>query len=535
MHAITDRLRHVTKPGVTARLATLTMIAAISVVVMLAASMITTRENLYAERERQTQQLVETAIGVVDGYIAREATGELTREQAQKQAAAALKVLRYDSDNYFWVNDMAPKMVMHPVKPELDGTDLTDDADPNGKHLFVEMVNVVKSQRAGFVEYEWAKPGSDSPQPKIAYVQGVPHWGWVVGSGLWVDDIDSAAWVAARGQALAGGIGLVLLMLVAWRSVRRIGTALGAVRRTLERVAAGDLTARVQLAGNDDLARMARAVDTAVANNREVIQQLHAAAETLSANSTQLEAASAEITEVTAGTAGQAQSMNAAADAMTHQVTTMASGAEQMHASIAEIARNAADAAVIANEAVAVATDATHSISRLGTSSAEIGNVIALIDSIAKQTNLLALNATIEAARAGEQGKGFAVVATEVKDLANETAKATAQVVDRITAIQDDTGAAVQAIERITGVIEQINDYQTTIAAAVEQQAATTTLLSDSAVTTTSQVSTMNEAIRTVSSGATGAATNAQQVNASATNLGDLAASIRGLTETFTV
>ncbi|GGQ75258.1 methyl-accepting chemotaxis protein [Couchioplanes azureus] len=535
MHATMDRLRYVTKPGVTARLAALTMIAVVSVVVMLAASMITTRDNLYAERERQTEQLVETAIGVVDSYVAREATGELTREQAQRQAAAAVKVLRYDTGNYFWINDMTPKMVMHPVKPELDGTDLSDDADPHGKHLFVEMVDVVKNRKAGFVEYGWAKPGEKDAQPKIAYVQGVPQWGWVVGSGVWVDDIDTAAWAAARGQALAGGIGLALLIVVAWRSVRRIGTALGAVRRTLERVAAGDLTARVQLTGNDDLARMARAVDTAVANNRDVIHQLHAAAETLSANSTQLEAASAEITEVTAGTAGQAQSMNDAADAMTDQVTTMASGAEEMHASIAEIARNAAEAAVIASDAVTVATDATHSISRLGTSSTEIGNVIALIDSIAKQTNLLALNATIEAARAGEQGKGFAVVATEVKDLANETAKATAQVVDRITAIQDDTGAAVRAIERITEVIERINDYQTTIAAAVEEQAATTNLLSASAVTTTSQVTTMNDAIRTVSSGATGAAHNAQQVNASATDLGELAASIRGLTETFTV
>jgi methyl-accepting chemotaxis protein len=145
-----------------------------------------------------------------------------------------------------------------------------------------------------------------------------------------------------------------------------------------------------------------------------------------------------------------------------------------MTASISEIARNATDAAQVAGQAVQNAHTASATMTTLGRSSEEVGNVIKVITSIAEQTNLLALNATIEAARAGEAGKGFAVVASEVKDLAQETAKATEEIGQRIVAIQNDIGSAVTAITDISQVIARIDQFQTTIAAAVEQQTATT-------------------------------------------------------------
>src|SRR5437763_105213 len=145
-----------------------------------------------------------------------------------------------------------------------------------------------------------------------------------------------------------------------------------------------------------------------------------------------------------------------------------------MGASIREIASSAAEASEVADRAVAAAETTTATVSKLGDSSAEIGNVVKVITSIAEQTNLLALNATIEAARAGEAGKGFAVVANEVKDLAQETAKATEDISRRVEAIQADTASAVEAIGEIGRIIGQINDYQLTIASAVEEQTATT-------------------------------------------------------------
>ncbi len=194
---------------------------------------------------------------------------------------------------------------------------------------------------------------------------------------------------------------------------------------------------------------------------------LAAASEELTATSTSMSASAEE-------TSAQAQVVSAASEQVSKNVQTVATGTEEMTASIKEIAKNAADAARVATQAVKVAETTNETVGKLGESSAEIGKVIKVITSIAQQTNLLALNATIEAARAGEAGKGFAVVANEVKELAKETAKATEDIGGKIEAIQGDTRSAVEAIQQISSIINQINDLQTTIASAVEEQTATT-------------------------------------------------------------
>jgi methyl-accepting chemotaxis protein len=393
----------------------------------------------------------------------------------------------------------------------------------------------VKAHGSGYVRYSAPKPGGSAELPKISYVVGMPAWGWIIGSGIYIDDVAQATWAEVSKIGMISTVGLLLLALVAWRTVRRVGTAIAKISRAVERLADGDLTAIADVGGRDDLARMAAAVNIAVANNRVTITKLHEASATLSASAQQLATTSSDIHDITTDNAGQVQRMSAAADGVTDQVTVMASGTEEMHASIAEVARSADEAAKVATDAVDVTESASTIITRLGASSAEIGDVVALIESIAAQTNLLALNATIEAARAGAQGKGFAVVATEVKDLANETARATAQVSAKIEAIQHDSRRAVQAIGDINTIIATISEHQQIISQSVDQQTTTTNLLSGSATDTTGRVGEMNEAIGDVTNSTGRASAKAEEVHAAAVDLGRVAVDIERLAADFTI
>ncbi|MCW2726331.1 MAG: Methyl-accepting chemotaxis protein [Frankiales bacterium] len=269
-------------------------------------------------------------------------------------------------------------------------------------------------------------------------------------------------------------VGMLLALFLGLYVVRLITSAVGRVKRVLEQMADGDLTQTADVDSRDEIGMMAVALNTAAGNMREAVQTLSSSATDLAGSSRDLSGVSQQIAGSAEQASAQANVVSAAAEQVSRNVQTVATGAEEMGASIREIAQNANQAAQVAAEAVDVAARTTETVTKLGASSAEIGQVVKVITSIAEQTNLLALNATIEAARAGESGKGFAVVANEVKELAQQTAQATEDISRRIQAIQNDTTGAVEAIERISSVIGQINDFQNTIASAVEEQHATT-------------------------------------------------------------
>jgi methyl-accepting chemotaxis protein len=291
------------------------------------------------------------------------------------------------------------------------------------------------------------------------------------------------------------GLALLVGAVLGWVVTRSVLRPLNAVRSVVSGQADGDLTRTADVHSTDELGQMATAINAANESLRATVTTLGSQATALSASSEELAVTSRQIAGSADETSAQAGVVASAAEQVSSNVQTVAAGTEQMGASIREIAQNAADAARVAAQAVTVAAATNETVAKLGESSSEIGNVIKVITSIAEQTNLLALNATIEAARAGEAGKGFAVVANEVKDLAQETAKATEDISRRIAAIQADTDGAVTAIGEISEVIGKINDYQTTIAAAVEEQTATT-----------------NEMSRNVAEAATGAAQIAENV-----------------------
>ncbi|GAB1642287.1 methyl-accepting chemotaxis protein [Krasilnikovia sp. MM14-A1259] len=279
------------------------------------------------------------------------------------------------------------------------------------------------------------------------------------------------------GQWTLGGALFIALALAALLSVavtRSVVRPLSVVVGALGKLAKGDLTATVNMKRKDQLGQLGDALNETVESLRGTVGALSGHADSLAVASDDLSQVSEQIASSADETSAQAREVTRAAAQVSANVDTVAIGSDEMGASIREIAQNAGEAAAVAAEAVSVAQATNETVGKLGTSSAEVGNVVKLITAIAEQTNLLALNATIEAARAGEAGKGFAVVASEVKDLAQETAKATEDISQRVEAIQADTASAVRAIEQIAGIIDRISEYQTLIAAAVEEQTATT-------------------------------------------------------------
>jgi methyl-accepting chemotaxis protein len=272
-----------------------------------------------------------------------------------------------------------------------------------------------------------------------------------------------------------------------------------------------------------------KTADTVEASLKSIGQN----AQALSSSSQQLSATSQQMSANAEETSAQASTVATATQQVTTNLNSVATGAEEMTSTVQSISSNASEAAKVAGEAVKTANSANATVAKLGESSAEVGQVIKVITSIAQQTNLLALNATIEAARAGEAGKGFAVVANEVKELAKQTAKATEDISQKITAIQEDTKRAVDSIGSITAIIHQINDISGTIATAVEEQSATTNEMSRNVQEAAKGSGEISHNIQGVASAAESTTRGAQDTLQAAQQLTAMAVQLRSLVEQF--
>ncbi|AOU98464.1 hypothetical protein BI364_11310 [Acidihalobacter yilgarnensis] len=507
--------------------------------------------RLMTEREGQVQREVQTAASLVQGFVKRAEAGKLTEAQAKAAAMEAVASLRYGKYGYFWINDMQPRMVMHPFKPALDGRDLSDFKDAHGKPIYDDIVNLVQRQGSGYIWYVWPLPGQTEPVDKVAYVAAVPAWGWVIGSGLYMVDLERAFHAQMLQYGLVAIVALVIgLLLVTWlgRSVTR---PLGMVTQRLGEIAKGegDLTQRLDENRGDEVGTLAVAFNRFVDRIQHLIKQVSGSTSQLAAAAEELSATSEETSRHVRRQQSETDQVAAAMNQMSATVMEVAKHANEA-AQAARIAdgeaqqgRQVVGKAVSAIDALAAEVEqAAQVIQGVEGDSAQIGQVLAVISGISEQTNLLALNAAIEAARAGEQGRGFAVVADEVRTLAKRTQDSTEEIRAMIERLQGGTKNAVRVMEAgrdrarasveqaraadeslgaITRSVARINDMNALIASAAEEQSS----VSDE----------IDRNISNISQATQQTATGSQQTAVASEELARLAAQLQSLVGQFRV
>jgi len=486
------------------RLIGLVGLAVLGTLVVVAIQLNSLHSQLFDDRRALVQSAVDVAYSIITEQYARAESGAISEDEAKKRAIAEIEALRYREKEYFWVNDASPVLLGHPYLKAKIGKNVGDIVDPAGVAVFREFAKVVAQNGGGFVAYQWPKPMATEPSPKISFVKGFQPWGWIVGSGLYVDDVEDQFWGAALHLGMIV-VGLMVALVVCGIVIARgISRPLGLITGRMQALSQGDKSIDVPYAQNrDEIGDLARALDVfktqaiemdrmrdeqeamrvqAERDKRAAMEKLANDFETTVGSI--IEAVGSGATEMrdtanmmasTAGDASsQANNVAAASEEASRNVQTVAVATEELTSSISEISRRVAESAMTARNAVTEAERTNETVESLSAAAEKIGEVVELISEIAEQTNLLALNATIEAARAGEAGKGFAVVASEVKSLANQTAKATEEISAQIASIQEASNTSVGAIRGISKIIAEIDDNSTGIAAAVEQQGAAT-------------------------------------------------------------
>lgn len=427
-------------------------------------------KQLMAEKIAATKGVVETAASLVESHLQDAKDGKISVEEAKSRALENIKDMKYNGNEYFWINDLEPKMMMHGTKPELNGKNVSDIKDPHGKQIFVEFAKVAKEKEAGIVEYQWAKPGATQPVDKISYVKLIKGWDWVVGSGIYVDDVKMQV-AKMRWQILGGTLVLSLVIFsFAWLVARRIKGALDKAISASEQIAAGDLTVKIEIDSQDETGQLLKSLKEMNEGLAQIVGEVRNGADSIATATEQISAGNADLSQRTEEQASALEETASSMEELTSTVKQNADNAQQAN----QLAISASGVAVKGGDVINKVVRTMESITD---SSRKISDIIGVIDGIAFQTNILALNAAVEAARAGEQGRGFAVVAAEVRSLAQRSAAAAKEIKtlieDSVGKVQDGSRLVEEAghtTQEIVTSIKRVTDIMAEISAASLEQ-----------------------------------------------------------------
>ena len=520
------------------------------------AMLVTQKKSLLDDYDALIKSQVHTAVSLIATIESRVGKGEITVDEAKKQGADLVRQLRYQKDNYFWVDTVDGINIVLLGKPA-EGKSRIDLLDKKGKYLVKEIIENGRKESGGYTDYWFPKAGSDAPLPKRGYSLEFKPWGWVVGTGNYIDDIDkimaehqkaaSKEFMTNIGYFVTSAFIIILACLgfgfwFAGDITRRIGGDPGYAAGVVEKVAGGDLAITIDIQG-DAPGSLLQSVRHLVSSQRQMMEKIKQSSDSLASASHELRATSDTMSQTTEDVVSQASTVAPAGEEMSATSSDIASNcisAAENAARASEMARDGATVVmgtVKGMERIASRVKETSaSVDALGSSSEQIGNIIGTIEDIADQTNLLALNAAIEAARAGEQGRGFAVVADEVRALAERTTRATKEISAMINGIQKETRTAVSSMEEgvqevargsivaaksgealniIQSQINEVTAQINQIATAAEEQTATTREISNN-------VHMINEAV-------SGSARGVQELSMAAGNLSALAEDLKGM------
>lgn len=528
----------------------ISLVAGIGMFVLLAGALSSLQYYLLEDRKLKTRHVVESAHSILVHYGKLESEGALSREAAQEQAKSLIRDMRYETKEYFFINDMTPHVVMHPYKPELDGKNVAGVKDPNGKAVFVDFVNIVNEKGEGFSNYLWPKPGADDPVEKVSYVIGYEPWGWVIGSGVYIDDVDVIFREVMIQETYLAIFVLLVTIGVSAALAKLITKPINDLRLTMRKVAEeGDLSVNVQHDFQNELGEMWNSFNNMLNSFRESIEEVRRSSSETSTSAKHLMTTSAQASQAIEHTNRQTEDVSRTLSDMTAAVEQVADDAE--HAAIAaqeagaetEAGRTVVLATIDAIAALAKEIEhGTAVIMKLNHEAENISSVVDVISSIADQTNLLALNAAIEAARAGDQGRGFAVVADEVRSLAQRTQESTGEILHIISSLQSGAKDAVVVMEsgqaKAAGSVDQASKTGETLSNLTETVTKITELnraMAEAAKQQGGRARDINDNLKSIVDLAHETQTNANQAAEASNQLNSLAESVKSKVDRYRV
>ena len=452
----------------------LRLMAAISTLVLIALSGYLLAEEYQINRTaRQTavRQTVEIGHSILDWAHKLETSGSHTREQAQALAHKALENARYAGNEYFWLQTVDAQVVMHPFRPDLNGKDGSSMKDPDGKPIFTMFAQRARqADGGGLVEYQWPRQGQEQPVPKFAHVKLFQPWGWVVGSGVYVDDLRKSFLASLGRTTVIIGLAIVINLLFIANIRRGIVRGLSQAIAVAKAISQRNLTTPIHVTSQDEVGQLLQAMRTMTHDLRDTLHTVREATDQLAGASQQIASGNLDLSSRTEATAANLEQTAASMEELTATVRQSADSAQAANRLAAQAAGTASRGGEVMQQVVSTMQDIHHS-------SQKIADIIGVIDGIAFQTNILALNAAVEAARAGEQGRGFAVVATEVRSLAQRSAEAAKEIksliqtsVEKVGSGAELVGNAGETMNEIVRGVQRVNDIIGEISSAAAEQ-----------------------------------------------------------------